>query len=188
MSRLILSLGAAAAAILLLSGCGPVTTNVPVVFDVPKAGMVDAGKTAVSVPPAIDERDIRSVQVTLGRNTWVAQSAEKPDETMRAAVQEALSRRGYATNIDATGARRLNVRVKQFALGHEMGMWAMTFHANISCAIDYTIDGKTGTLTVRGVGKNVCQRISAANMELAMQRALADFLQNFDREISATGL
>lgn len=187
MSRLLLAL-AAAAALVLLTGCGTVVTKVPVVFEVPKAGLVDAAKSPVAVPTVTDERTDRSVQITLGRGIWVAESAETPEETMRIAVQEALARRGFASNTDANAARRLSVRVKQFALHHEMGMWAMSFHANISCAIDYTVDGKTGSLTVRGTGKNVCQRISAANMELAMQRGLADFLQNFDREIATIGL
>jgi hypothetical protein len=107
---------------------------------------------------------------------------------MRRLVTAGLQRRGYTVTGAASGGNSALVEINKFWTWFRPGFWAVSFEADVGCALNLTVDGMTQSLSVQGYGKNTGQVASNANWQLAYARAFEDFLAKLDTALQGAGL
>ncbi|MDF9833961.1 putative lipoprotein YajG [Ereboglobus sp. PH5-5] len=117
--------------------------------------------------------------IALANNESVPQRAQ-------ALVEAALKKRGYKIATDGSAPVTASVSVDEFWAWFTPGMWTISFEAKVVCTITLTRAGSPASVTIRGHGMNKGQVASDENWQRAYDRAFADFLEKFDKELDTT--
>jgi hypothetical protein len=102
-------------------------------------------------------------------------------------LSEGLRRRGYAIVVPEPGSGRVSVDVQDFWSWMTPGFIALSFEARIGCKVTIEANGKRATFQVRGYALNHGQIAKDKNWQEAYEEAFADFLKDFDLQLSDNG-
>jgi len=185
------------ALLLLLTACGTrteiVRVNVPDVRVNPEQGAV------VVVTPVRDQRPAEFLskipaserannvggEIRHGNGFKLALETETAADKTREIMIQALRNMGYRT-ADRCEAEclRLDASMSEFAVKMPFNFWRAAGWAQqmvADVAVDVTVHDRdrTRTFTAKGHGTNVFQVVSRENWEIALERAVRDFTQNF---------
>lgn len=109
----------------------------------------------------------------------------------RAIIIQALRGMGYRTTDDcASACPAMDVTLHRFSVQAPFQFWrAMSYsqHMLADISADVSIDqrGKRNEFSVSGHGSNVYQIVSQENWEIALNRAVKDFIRNFQSAMAA---
>jgi uncharacterized lipoprotein YajG len=112
-------------------------------------------------------------------------------KTVQSKVEELLGQglraHGYVPAASGPGDLSLDVKVQQFWSWITPGFFALSFEARLRCEVDVRHDGTTKVLDVRGYALNHGQFAKNKNWQEAYEEAFADFLKDFDHQLTVNG-
>ena len=111
---------------------------------------------------------------------------ETVTQKVLALVESALKQRGYQITPDTSVPVTATVSVDEFWAWCTPGFGGGSFEARVTCTVVLTKAGSPVSVTIRGYGISKGHVASDANWQLPYERAFADFLENFSKELDKT--
>lgn len=106
-----------------------------------------------------------------------------PEQLLTRVVKSVVAESGYDLSESAETDDYMTMTVNRFNIHNVGAMWSFSLQTNIMAFFEYSIGGNQGQFEITGYGKNVCQIMNSANLELSIHRALDDFEVNLKQKL-----